>query len=347
MAVYCGIFIWSVINATLIQFKPKRNWLYYVLVLLPPVLFATIRYNIGTDYMNYWYYYNGAGNYYSYEPLFRLLNVIARNVFHGFYGVLLLSALLTYGFLLASLVKLKDHISISMALWVYYCYYYVASFNVMRQLIAVSIILYATVLLAENKKIIFVVLVIVASLFHTSAILTLVFLLLKQLQNVKVRHHMVLIFSGAVLLIFSGGVLLNSFGGFMGDYSKYLSHSNGIVSFAYLIDILPTFLVVAIPIFIYIYYYRSDREFDLYCIIGLFSIVVLIIGYHFSWFQRVLYYFDIMQVLVVAINTRRIRLPQNRLIVKSAIFIFYLFYFWYSSVYIGSNGGVPYQSFLF
>lgn len=347
MVVYCGIFIWSVINAKLIQLKPKRNWLYYLLVLLPPVLFASIRYNIGTDYMNYWYYYNGAGNYFAYEPLFRILNVVAKNIFHGFYGVLLLSALLTYGFLLASLVKLKDHISISMALWVYYCYYYVASFNVMRQLIAVSIILYATVLLNENKKATFVILVAIASLFHYSAILALVFLLLKQLQNVKSKQQMFFIFGMAVLLIFSGGVLLNSLGGFMGDYSKYLSHSNGIVSFAYLIDILPTFLVVAIPIFIYIYYYRSDRGFDLYCIIGLFSIVVLIIGYHFRWFQRVLYYFDIMQVVIVAINMKRIRLPQNRPIVKYAVIIFYLFYFWYSSVYIGSNGGVPYQSFLF
>lgn len=347
MAVYCGIFIWSVINSKLIQLKTKRNWLYYLLVLLPPVLFATIRYNIGTDYMNYWYYYNGAGDYYSFEVLFRFLNMIAKNVFHGFYGVLLLSALLTYGFLLATLVRLKDHISISVALWVYYCYYYVASFNVMRQLIAVSIVLYATVLLAENKNIMFVLWVVVASLFHTSAILTLVFLLLRQLQKVKTRFQMVLIFSAAVLLIFSGGVILNSLGVFMGDYSRYLSHTNEIVSVTYLIDILPTFLVVAIPIFIYMYYYRSDREFDLYCIIGLFSIVMLIIGYHFRWFQRVLYYFDIVQVIIVAIIMRKIRLPQNRLVVKFAVFIFYLFYFWYSSVYIGSNGGVPYQSFLF
>lgn len=347
MAVYCGIFIWSVVNAKLAHLKSKHNWLYYVLVLLPPVLFATIRYNIGTDYMNYWFYYNGAGNYASYEPLFRLLNLIARNVFNGFYGVLLLSALLTYGFVLASLVRLKNYVSISIGLWVYYCYYYVASFNVMRQLIAVSIILYATVLLAENKEILFTILVVVASLFHFSAILTLVFLLLKRIQSVKSRQQMFLIFSGAVLLIFLGGALFNSLEGFMGDYSKYLAHSNGIVSFAYLIDILPTFLVVAIPIMIYIYYYRMDRKFDLYCIIGLFSIVVLIMGYHFRWFQRVLYYFDVMQVLIIAINMRRIRLPQNRIIVKSAVFIFYLFYFWYSSVYIGSNGGVPYQSFLF
>ena len=74
---------------------------------------------------------------------------------------------------------------------------------------------------------------------------------------------------------------------------------------------------------------------------------MLILGYHFKWFQRVLYYFDIAQIPVLAIIMKRIKIPHNKIIAKILVICFYLFYFWYSSVFRGSNGGVPYQSMFF
>lgn len=347
MAIYCGIFIWSVINSKIIRLRNRRKWLFYILVLLPPILFATIRYNIGTDYESYWYYYIGNNYSSEYEPLFQLINYISRYIFHDFYGVLLICAILTYGFILASLIKLKEDVSIAIGLWVYYCYYYVASFNVMRQMLAVSIVLYATILLSENKKIKFIILVIIASMFHSSAVLAFAFLLLNGALKVKSKYWMVLLYIGTIGLMFGGGYLLNSLSSILGEYSKYITNTNSIISFSYMLDKLPTFLIIAIPIIIYLKYYRNDSKYDLFCVCGLFSAVILIMGYHFNWFQRVMYYFDIMQVPIVAIIVKRVKLVQNRVIVKILVIGFYLFYFWYSSVFRGSNGGVPYQSLIF
>lgn len=315
-----------------------------------PIFLAATRQGIGTDYQNYVWYFNAVGtktNIVSFSFGFDLINVIAFRVFHNVIGMFFLCALITYGFVLFSLYKLRNDLSIGLGLWIYFCFYYTASLNVMRQLIAVSIILYGVTFLLDKKPIKFLIAVFVACSIHISAIVCLVFVFLYLIEKTGQRYVKIILLVSCVVLFFVGGYLMNFAGGLFGvRYEKYIARG-GMISLSYLLGRIPALLLLLFPVVINKYWIKKKDRYGLLYNIAGFTIAMNFLGYYAAWAGRLLYYFDVVQVFIYPIVIAKFRNSNNRRLLTMVTIMAYTAFFFYSSVHRGSNECIPYMSIFF
>lgn len=351
LVLYYVSFAISAISAEKLQNRIKNKLLYYMIVLFVPVFIATTRVDIGTDYMSYYWYYQqvSEGNVYtSMEFLYKALNYVAHWVFGCYEGVLFLSAALTYSFVLAGLRRIRSDASVGIGMWVFYCFYFSSSLNVMRQLIALSIVFYALILLNEGKMKKSIIFMVIATLFHTTSLIAFVFIFVKLLSKSKdcLKKFAIVVAVCSMSVIVGGGYIIRILAGVLPEkYKEYfLSTKTGIISLGFLIDIIPTFLIVIIPVIFYVLYCRHDKTYRFLCNVGMMSLPILLIGYYVSYFGRIVLYFDIAQIALVGVGIKKASTASSKLLYTVFIVLFYGFYFWYSAMFRGSNEIIPYMS---
>lgn len=158
------------------------------------------------------------GIIYPIEPAWYLLN---RLIAWGSFNLLLLiTSLLTL--IPIGVVSLRCSSTPQMSLFFYYgLYAYINSFNGMRQFVAISFVLLAYSYITQKKK--FWGYLIVASMFHYSAIFSFTAVLVDKISLTKQR-----IISGIIFSLFIGVFLNNSiFLVIVGPYAGYLESSEG------------------------------------------------------------------------------------------------------------------------
>ena len=140
----------------------KKNKVCVVLAILLPVLVASFRFNVGTDYAAYYEMYNQVSNE-SYgevmsrlktgasEPLILLLISLCGNVLFGHWLFFAAFAFITSLFLYLSFNKFDKKKS-----WLLYSgamlILFPLSFNAMRQIAAISVITYVLMNIIFDKK---------------------------------------------------------------------------------------------------------------------------------------------------------------------------------------------------
>ncbi len=119
-----------------------------------------------------------------------------------------LFSLLTNSLILFRLWDFKEQISIEWAVFVYCAQFYFFSFNLVRQFIAVSMVFYASRYIKDKDYIVFSIITILAALFHVSALIGFLFLVIdlflyKNKENKKkaIKQIIIIISLGVALLI--------------------------------------------------------------------------------------------------------------------------------------------------
>lgn len=134
----------------------------FLIVTIPPA----IRYDIGTDYVNYLNIYRNIEYINKIEPAYYFINSILKNLNAHFQWVFVLSAFIfSYG-IFRSYPKRNAwilHYSVMTMLWFF-------SLNITRQAIAIAICLVAIRQFVKMKYSYFFLLTIIASTFHLSAL---------------------------------------------------------------------------------------------------------------------------------------------------------------------------------
>ena len=328
----------------------KNKRLKYVFAVLLPVLISTLRYGIGTDYFSYSYYYGevASGNISTdMEPLFTALNYLSFLVFNRYRGVLFLSSLLTCTLVYLSATAVLSGWRSGLSVWIFYCVYFSASLNVMRQIIALSFVIFALANLKKGKIAIFMILISIATFFHISAVVGFSFLFAYFLSRSKRGIYIYLALNGAASLIFAlfGGRILSLLPEFIRTkYGKYFTNPLGrVVDFEFLVDILPSLLLVLIPAICYLFFIKGRDENSIFFLVSLLSVPVLMLGYSFSYFQRLIYYFDFANMFTFPIICKSMTKNRHVCLLFACVTLFFGFYFWYSSYYVGSNEIFPYS----
>ena len=177
--------------------------LFCFLVLFLP---ASIRYGIGTDYFAYVDIFNHIDFDNSYlEPGYTFLNVVLSSNGMDSQWIFIVSSFIIYGVICFGLPRK------------YYVYYilifvllfYLRSYNIIRQSIAVSFIFVACLNYNQNKKL-YYLLVTLASLFHYSAILLYFIGLINAIKIRKNTFFLFVIILVVVVKINLIGLILNS-----------------------------------------------------------------------------------------------------------------------------------------
>lgn len=217
------ILLGFIIALNLIFYKRKSILLLGVsfVVLL---LFAGYRgENVGTDTLQYYnhYLYMKAGAKLLTEPLWKFL--LQSVVFlHGdFQTVLVLSSILTLLPIFFVVYKVSPYPLLAIFLYVA-LYYYFYSFNIIRQSIALSFGLLSIYFFLDKKRLLFVFAGIIAIMFHYSAAIVLLGLLIfRFVKKVSKVQEMIIISASFFIGLFVNNYFQSFFQNYF--YSNYVS----------------------------------------------------------------------------------------------------------------------------
>ncbi|MFM5622906.1 EpsG family protein [Aeromonas veronii] len=158
------------------------------------LLVSGFRYKVGTDFNTYLYFIelirDGHDTYM--EPGFELMVRFLTSSGFEEQSIFLISSLLTLTFFYLFIIKHSKQYTLSVVIFYLFPIFYLASFNGVRQFIAVSIFLYSIRFILANNFISYFTLIVAASFIHKTVLLMLpVYFLL----NIKINNKRAVIIS--------------------------------------------------------------------------------------------------------------------------------------------------------
>lgn len=293
----------------------------------------------------------------------KLLTYISSNV--QFY--IIITSIIIYGLHGYFFYKKSEDVILSSSLFMFFCLFYMYM-NIIRQAVAVSILLLAYLIFSESKKkvhnyVVFVLLVILASVFHSSAILCLVYLLFDKLKFTKIHMLLGIVVTALIYVGYSSvyKLVLSILGG-NDKYSSYLDsekygvgHMNS-QSIYYVIITLGAFLL---GYYILVwkdktshklfakqeYKVKSNESFMLYMSFIAFACRLLI--FKMSIISRFTFYFIPFVLILYPYAISKFKRRSNRIILNLTVYGVCLFYFMWVTLSNADTlyGVVPYEFF--
>jgi hypothetical protein len=337
----------SLSTAFMYQWRKQNSGLFLFLGLLPPILLAAMRYGVGTDFFNYLGIFYGLRNRSLAEIFqsvdneggFGLLMKIASGLggIEWFYGLSALCVLLP-----AALAFKRDYADYPMGLmWFFFLLStYMVSFNIMRQSIAVAIVLYAARYLFQNNLKRFLITVCIAGLFHFSAIVFAPCYLLRQTRTFMNRRQL-LAFAVLLLLI----VNMSAFFGMETDveginkYTNYLHQEEGANNREFFLNLLfcSVFLLNRKRMA------QVDDRANLYLFFALLAVAIGITGFVTPFVKRVALYFSVFNIPLGCMLIKSAR-GSRQTFMRVFVLTYYVGRFIVVSYFIGQGNVFPYNT---
>ena len=329
----------------LLLLSAKRNSkpLYYFCIIFLSIIIGFRGIEVGPDTQTYEIIFENIGKheFYTYpEPGWVLLNLFLFKIGGSFHFMLWISSLIILYFVSKTVKRHSPNILFSLFL-LYSLYFIFYSMNIVRQIVAVSIVLYAYTHLLKNKHLKFFIYIVLATLFHHTAILALI---IWPIRSYRINGFKLFI---AILISFIGGfiVLSPSFlGVLLGPYAHYLaSEENGFRP-----SIIVPFLLSCCLSILCVFIYNTSKfnlKNTLWMRIYILGIIINNLLLHLELGTRVVMYFSIVQILVIPLyiynNCFKQKLFPLLILISytSALFLMLLL--------TGSAGVYPYNNILF
>lgn len=172
-------------------------------VFLALVLPAALRYETGTDYGSYVNLFTKMNNTTDIEVGWKYLNLLVKNCGLSVQWIFFITAVFIY-YPICFVVERK-HFCITIILYILFGFYF-KSYNGLRQLIAVSFVLWAIVDVEKKKYVQSIILLFVGYLFHISVLFVLPCLLISKIR-LKGRFLPFVVLSLGIVLILKVNVL--------------------------------------------------------------------------------------------------------------------------------------------
>lgn len=333
-----------------------KIFFFTTLLIILPAIFAGMRYGIGSDYNLYKRSYENYSeiSHFTFQRFggtsteigYFYLTKLAQILFDNYQGVLFLAAILTYGIAIISMKRYGKYGNLGIMLLIYFILYYGPSYNIVRQIIATSIVFYGFKYIEEKNLLKYVITIIIATTFHTSALFCLPFYLLNfSSQNFsKVKQAVIIIV--ALLLPFGFNFIFEKlssiaiFSKYVSIYTEQLSYSNNIMTIILRLPIL-------LPIIInWKKLIKKDEKNRFYILVYILEFTAILMGFYMHWAFRIMYYCMFAEILLVPqiINMYK---GKNKLFILLYFIAYYLYYFYKVHYLWGNDGIFPYQMFNF
>ncbi len=303
---------------------------YYVLISSSIFLtfFVGFRHNVGTDFMQYKFAYNSikAGLDVDFEPAYIFIQKLSYDSIQAFFIVGLISIIF-----LVSYIKTFKHPNF--ALFVYYTLYLLQwQTGTIRQGVAICIFLFASTKYFSKKRSYFF-LVILASLFHKSILLALLFPLFikssKKVQNIFVFFSFISMF----LFIINKDIIINFISQF--EWLPYITYFKIVLYLAsslFNVQFLIRLLFLSALLFIKKLNKHNNSKLDYLISISKFVICLNAIFMPYGVALRLIKPFEILLVLELTFLVISIFKNYQKVFIKYTV-IFFLFAFNIFSIY--------------
>ena len=311
-------------------------------------IISAFRYGVGTDFFNYYNSINQLDikNVKNFEYVFYFIKVFSKNIADNGQFFIALTAFLTIFYLCLAIYKLSPYPEMSIMVFLGLGHYF-SSFNVMRQYLAISLILYALSLFYSGKKKRSIFFLILPVFIHFSSIIFVVFFVLVNLiKKRKAIYYLFIFLTIFISLLFYLQPNLFYKYIFILDYEVYLDSKYSVTGS----NIIWVVIETCIFLFYCTFNYHSKSFYNeniLYLSIpfSLLSIVFTFFGLQGLIFNRIATYFNIFHIIFIPLTVENIRDTHLRRIVYALILIVS---FVGMILYLGRNLSevVPYQIFL-
>jgi transmembrane protein EpsG len=341
-----AIFYLSFLSNIIGPIKFKKEIL-LVLIFVPLFLVSGLRYEVGKDYLNYTYTFNLASNSpnlltlfslsqdstveFAYLLLNKMVGLLTDNVQWIFFITSFIIIFLVFK-------TVYQHSSIVwLSIYLFAVGGYIASFNIVRQYIAISLVFYSYKYMKDKNLIKFTLLVITASFFHYSALLILP---LYFILNLDLNFKKMLLFSfiGGLIGLFFDPIVNTVQGVF---YSEYTSTSYGMTA-GNINNVIIAFFYFALAIVFKRPLLARDSSNIILINWSFINFVLSLMSLNIWLITRLMDYSSLFLILllpeiITSINDKLIKLVLIAIIIFLTLVLFYL------NISNPSNMYVPYQ----
>lgn len=378
MGIYALCFVLTEVMALVNEYAIKKKIKFLIIlsaccIIMIPAIVAGIRdYSIGTD-VNFYVRrsFDLAGNFSTLkdwlsfsnlpntpvtgmEKGFLVLVFLTSRISGNAHFLLFFISLIIGFFIYLSLYKMKKSSSIFLGELVFLLTLYNASFNMVRQSIAMAISLFALSLLLtsnKNKYMKFLIWILIAISFHGIAIITLIFLVMyevfKKAKYVEWKKQIAFIILSILILVFFGKIVefaINN-GIINSRYAGYVSGGT-----AQMTNIMPRlgiiiYVIGAIPIFVGVNYLGKYK--NIFLTIAVLDIAMIILSISSFYLYRISSYYFMVRILSLSQKSLYEESDnKNRLINPNVLLMWTIFssilYFVYFIVIHNWHQTVPY-----
>lgn len=324
-----------------ILFRKKSNFSLLV-SLLPFFLFGSLRhFSVGNDSIEYARVYqiissSGSDIFkHRYELGFLKLNEILSSISNSYTLLFIVTMAIT---VYALYVMLRDYsLMPGMAVSMYFLLrYYDMSLNVMRLSIAIALTILATCQLLKNKRSSFILLVILASMFHRTALIYLIAIFIWNFK-VKISKKILLLLCGSVsILLVIFDFLIKVIVKFFPIYSYYLNsvYYDGNIRLATIFNIV-TFTFLTLLSYMIFKRNKSEinrsaqfKEVENFCLTTIvLGILISIVSIKFNLFDRVADYFLIYILIYLPNQITKIKNTYLSILITYSLCISLILYY--------------------
>ncbi|GAB6137390.1 EpsG family protein [Halanaerobaculum tunisiense] len=333
-------------------FLKKAIWC--LLIITPPVIISSIRYNVGTDYQAYvrifkqinFVKFSRIWPKYINEPLYFVLNKVAYFLFEKPLSIFFLSSFLIHLFIIFGIDFFKDKISIPIALFVYYSMHFAFGLNGIRQMIAMSIVFFSLRYIYKKELLKYFLFIIIATMFHNSAAICLFFYLLVNIRYKKYNLLKNIIYYFSILLT---PLITNFFLNLLLKIDLFSSYSHYLIND---IDLGVGFLLHILPIIIPIFIFKKsiiykNKFFEPIINLSLLNIPFKYVGYFSNWGGRLSLYTNMLYYILVPLVISSVRNRANKIVLINYYIIFFMYFYLFKFFINNHSETFPFTTMIF
>ena len=328
------------------QYKKLSFFILIIIIILLSCLCGFRSYNIGSDTHSYYAFFDKVKYSSIMEYGFRTLCRVLLSIHFSKELIFFTISFITNTLFVVRLFTLRTIAPMRYSIPIYYVMIYFLTFSGIRQLLAVAIAFFATYFIFELKRpIVFIALIVLASSIHTSALFTIVFLILESISKSSRKRwiipKIILLFSSPILLLNVYTILFERYGGYFERYERESSAIGYMVFFRLIL------LILIIASF-YLYLGKGKRENNALAkklfVIEFFTLFFSGIDYFFANISRIGWYFLAFTPVLYAYVLRHKSRDMVYLAIKCMIWI--CVGYTYLQMFLSkTNQLVPYEFF--
>lgn len=331
------------------EYKNKKIKIIFltIVALAIPITIGAFRYFVGADYENYIYIYENRSDMqlkeifiYNWEILFSIIIKIAY-MLNDYQYMFAIISFLTIIVLYATIYNYKEKLSLGFMFFLYLFLYYTTSFNIIRQALAVVIVAYSYKFIIDRNFKKFLLTVLIASFFHTTALLFLPFYLIydkNEMRKKVIRYVYIFI---ALIVVFNYSTIINLLSQIL-VFEKYELYSIEVDS-TNMDFILNLFLLFVIIIFRKpLIKYDSRNEIFIY--FSIINVIFLLTGYFSPFVKRISLYFGISNIFLLSAFPQISKNKGQKLFIYFIVMVYAISYFSLTTIVLKQGNVIPYHT---
>ncbi len=344
----CGSFIYNKDKSRITIFK---KIIYFIWIAGPIILLQGFRYNVGSDYESYISLYKGfsEGNalfisWYMNEPLFVYMCKFLYSITKGYlYSYFIVDAFLMNLIVFLTFDYYKQYSDISILYVTYYLLCFPYFLNLERQGLAVVLVWYATKYVHEKKIWKFIFWVVIAALFHNTAIIGLLLYAVNWMRGRygKAMREGVLLVGIMIPLLFQQ--ILNFASDYLPIFQKYTKFLNSGSDELLNVNFMYMFAMYAVIFVLKGFMQKTKVDNYWIALIGIAQMATYLLNNYIDWGFRMSFYFEIGLMYCYAHIYTQLKYKANRFLFMIFLLGATLFYFVYKFYVQGNSEIFPYE----